>query len=89
VLRNLTQAELVFVTAMFRVFNGKFEAYHRPDNPKGVMSTWDRAAIWDNRADAEAVVDELNERDRQPEYGELVALVIRLEQSLFPTTAAD
>lgn len=55
----------------YRVYNRKFQAYHRPDNPKGVMSTRDRAAIWDNRADAEAVVDELNERDRQPEYGEL------------------
>jgi hypothetical protein len=55
----------------FRVFNRKFEAYHRPDNPKGVMSTRDRAATWANRADAEAVAAELNEGDRQPEYGAL------------------
>ena len=35
------------------------------------MSTRDRAATWDNRAEAEAVATELNERDRQPEYGAL------------------
>jgi hypothetical protein len=57
--------------ATFRVFNRRFEAYHRPDNPKGVMSTHDRAAVWDDQAEAEAVAAELNEWDRQPEYGEL------------------
>jgi hypothetical protein len=55
----------------FRVFNRKFKAYHRPGDPPGVMSTRDRAAIWDDRADADAVAAALNERDRQPEYGEL------------------
>jgi hypothetical protein len=35
------------------------------------MSTRARAAVWDSRADAEAVAAELNKRDRQPEYGEL------------------
>ena len=55
----------------YKVFNRKFEAYHRPDNPKGVMSTRDRAAIWNDRTDAEAVAEELNDRDRRPEYGEL------------------
>jgi hypothetical protein len=55
----------------FRVFNRKCESYHRPGDPKGVMSTRDRAAIWDDRADADAVAAALNERDRQPEYGEL------------------
>jgi hypothetical protein len=55
----------------YNVFNRKFEAYHRPDNPKGVMSTRDRAAIWNDRTDAEAVAGELNDRDRRPEYGEL------------------
>jgi hypothetical protein len=53
------------------VFNRKFEAYDRPGDPKGVMATRDRAWVWESRADAEAVASELNERDRQPEYGEL------------------
>jgi hypothetical protein len=35
------------------------------------MATRDRAAVWGNRRDADAVAAELNERDRQPEYGEL------------------
>ena len=35
------------------------------------MATRDRAWVWDNRADAEAVAAELNERDRRPDYGEL------------------
>jgi hypothetical protein len=35
------------------------------------MATRDRAAIWANRADAERVAAELNERDCRPEYGEL------------------
>jgi hypothetical protein len=35
------------------------------------MSTRDRAATWDDRAEAEAVAAELNERDRHPEYGQL------------------
>jgi hypothetical protein len=56
---------------LYRVFNRRFEAYHRPGDPPGVMATHDRAATWDNRTDAEAVAAELNERDRQPEYGEL------------------
>jgi hypothetical protein len=55
----------------YKVSNRKFEAYHRPDNPKGVMSRCDRAAIWEDRAEAETVAAELNERDRQPEYCEL------------------
>ena len=55
----------------FRVFNRRFESYHRPDNPKRVMSTRDRAATWDDRSEAEAVAGELNVRDRQPEYGQL------------------
>jgi hypothetical protein len=37
----------------YRVFNRRFETYHRPDNPKGVMATRDRAWVWENRADAE------------------------------------
>jgi hypothetical protein len=56
---------------LYRVYNRKFEAYHHPSDPKGVMATRDRAWIWDNRADAEAAAAELNERDRRPEYGEL------------------
>jgi hypothetical protein len=55
----------------YRVYNRRFKSYHGPDNPKGVMSTHDRAAVWDNRTDAEAVAAGLNERDRQPEYGQL------------------
>jgi len=35
------------------------------------MSTRKGAATWDDRAEAEAVAAELNERDRQPEYGQL------------------
>jgi hypothetical protein len=57
--------------AMFRVFNSRFGSYHRPDNPRGVTSTRDRAATWADRTEAEAVAAELNERDRQPEYGAL------------------
>jgi hypothetical protein len=56
---------------LYRVFNRKFEAYHGIGDPKGVMATRDRAAIWENRADAERAAAELNERDRRPEYGEL------------------
>lgn len=56
---------------LYRVFNRRFEAYHHPANPKGVMATRDRAAVWDNRTEAEAVAAALNERDRQPEYGQL------------------
>jgi hypothetical protein len=57
--------------ATFRVFNRRFGSYHNPDNRKGVMSTWDGAATWDDRAEAEAVAAELNDRDRHPEYGTL------------------
>jgi hypothetical protein len=56
---------------VYRVYHRRFEAYHHPDNPMGVMSTWDGAATWDNMAEAEAVAAELNERDRHPEYGDL------------------
>jgi hypothetical protein len=56
---------------VFLVFNRRFESYHRPGDPKGVMATRDRAANWANRADAERVAAELNERDCRPEYGEL------------------
>lgn len=56
---------------VFLVFNRRFESYHRPGNPKGVMSHREQAATWDDRADAELVAAELNERDREPEYGEL------------------
>jgi hypothetical protein len=56
---------------LYRVFNRKFETYHRPGDPPGVMATRDRAWVWDNRTDAEAVAAELNDRDRRPEYGEL------------------
>jgi hypothetical protein len=53
---------------LYRVYNRKFEAYHHPRDPKGVMATKDRAWIWDNRADTEAAAAELNERDHRPEY---------------------
>ena len=56
---------------VFLVFNRRFESYHRRGDPKGVMATRDRAAIWANRADADRVATELNERDCRPEYGEL------------------
>jgi hypothetical protein len=56
---------------LYRVFNRRFEAYHHPANPKGVMSNPDRAGVWDNRTGAETVAAELNDRDRRPEYGEL------------------
>ena len=56
---------------VYRVYHRRFEAYHNPDNPKGVMSTWDSAATWDDKANAEAVAEALNDRDRQPEYGAL------------------
>ena len=55
----------------YRVFNRRFEAYHHPYNRQGVMSTWDRAAMWVDRAEAKAVAAALNERDRHPEYGPL------------------
>jgi hypothetical protein len=56
---------------LYRVYNRKFEAYHHPDDAQGVTATWDRAATWDERAEAEAVATELNERDRQIESGDL------------------
>jgi hypothetical protein len=40
-------------------------------DPKAVMATRERAGTWDDRHEAERVAAELNERDRQPEYGEL------------------
>jgi hypothetical protein len=49
------------------VFHRRFEAFHHPDNRKGVMSTRERAATWDDRAEVVAAV--LNERDRRPKYG--------------------
>jgi hypothetical protein len=55
----------------YRVFNRKFEAWHHPGNPKGVMVGRNRAARWEDRAAAERVAAELNQRDRHPEYGEL------------------
>jgi hypothetical protein len=57
--------------AAFRVFHRRFESFHHPTNSKGVMSTRDRAASWDDRAEAEAVAAALNERDRRPEYGQM------------------
>jgi hypothetical protein len=36
-----------------------------------VVGVGERAATWDDRAEAEAVAAALNGRDRQPEYGEL------------------
>jgi hypothetical protein len=56
---------------VYRVYHRRFEAYHNPDDRQGVMATWDRSATWDDRAEAEAVAAALNERDRQPEYGDL------------------
>jgi hypothetical protein len=56
---------------VYRVYHRRLEAYHNPDNAMGVMSAWDGAATWDNKAEAEAVAAELNERDRHPEYGDL------------------
>jgi hypothetical protein len=61
----------VFGELLYRVFNRKFESYHRPGDPPGVMATRDRAAIWNDRTEAEQVAAELNERDRRPEYGQL------------------
>jgi hypothetical protein len=55
---------------VYRVFNRRFEAYHHPYNRQGVMSTRDRAATWTDRDEAEAVEAALNERDRDPEYGD-------------------
>jgi hypothetical protein len=56
---------------LYRVYHRRFEAYHHPDDPPGVMATWDQAATWDDRSEAEAVAAELNERDRQAEHGDL------------------
>jgi hypothetical protein len=55
----------------YRVFHRRFGAYHHPDDAMGVMSTWDGAATWDDKVEAEAVAEALKERDRQPEYGDL------------------
>jgi hypothetical protein len=38
-----------------------------------ILSTLERAGTWDDRVEAEAVAAELNERDRQPEYGSWAA----------------
>jgi hypothetical protein len=56
---------------VYRVYNRRFESYHRPGDPPGVMSSWDRAGTWDDKTEAEAVAETLNERDRKPEYGDL------------------
>jgi hypothetical protein len=56
---------------MYRVFNRRFEAWHRLGDPNGVMSNRDRASDWEDRTEAERVAAALNERDRHPEYGEL------------------
>jgi hypothetical protein len=56
---------------LYRVYHRRFEAYHQPDDAQGVMATWDGAATWDERAEAEAVAAELNERDRQTESSDL------------------
>jgi hypothetical protein len=56
---------------VYRVYNRRLEAYHHPGNPKGVMSTWDHAGTWDDKAEAETVAQTLNEQDREPEYGDL------------------
>jgi hypothetical protein len=55
----------------FRVYNRKYESYHHVGDPKGVMAHRHRATEWSDRADAEQVAAQLNERDRQPDYGEL------------------
>jgi len=56
---------------VYRVFNRRFEAYHDPSDRQGVMSTRDGAATWTDKAEAEAVAAELNERDREPERATL------------------
>jgi hypothetical protein len=56
---------------LYRVYHRRFEAYHLPDDPQGVLATWDRATTWDDRAEAEAVAAGLNERDRRAEQGDL------------------
>jgi hypothetical protein len=55
----------------YRVFHRRFESYHNVGDPKGVMSTRDRATEWDDRTESEQVAAELNDRDRRPEYGQL------------------
>ena len=55
---------------LYRVYHRRFEAYHPRDDPQGVLATWDGAATWDDRAEAEAVAAELNERDRRAESGD-------------------
>jgi hypothetical protein len=56
---------------LYRIYHRRFEAYHHPDDHKGVMATWDRATTWDDRAEAEATAAELNQRARQAESGDL------------------
>jgi hypothetical protein len=57
--------------ATFRVFHRRFEAYHHPRQPQGRHVDSGQGGDVGRRADAEAVAGALNERDRQPEYGEL------------------
>jgi hypothetical protein len=52
-------------------YNRQFDSYHRVGDPKGVMASRERATEWDDRAEAERIAAELNDRDRRPEYGEL------------------
>jgi hypothetical protein len=51
--------------------NGRSGGYWHPDNLQGVtLNHPERAYRFSDRAEAEAVAAELNERDRQPEYGQ-------------------
>jgi hypothetical protein len=68
---TLTAERTSVRVTLYRVYNRKCDAYHRPGDPPGVMATHDRAWVWDNRVEAEAVAAELDERDGRPEYGEL------------------
>jgi hypothetical protein len=53
----------------YRVFHRRFESCHHPDNRKGEMATRERAATWDDRAEAEAVAAELTNGTGNPNTG--------------------
>jgi hypothetical protein len=56
---------------VWRVFNRQFGSFNSPDVPHGAMVRFDKAATWEDEAEADAEAERLNERDRVPEYGEL------------------
>jgi hypothetical protein len=48
------------IERVFCVWHSVYDAFYSPDVPKGVMVLLDRAAVWEDKAEAQRVADELN-----------------------------